>query len=104
MAHHSKGGGEGGERGWKEWLTVVARTKRKYRRIQREQDINITTLQPRGNTAVARRFVSVFIHIRGCYVNLQYNLTVVTSSYTCGVSFERNNEIFNTRELHITDL
>ena len=84
---------EGGERGWEERLTVAARAERK-----------ITRIQPRGNTTVAMRYVSVIKHIRGCYANLQHDATVVTSSYTCDVPFERNNEIFNTRKLYNTDL
>ena len=38
-----------------------------------------------GNTTVVMRYVPVIIHIRGCYVNLQYDATVVKCSYTCDV-------------------
>ena len=104
-AHHLRGRRrEGGERGWKEWLAVAARTERKNTCIQRKPDMNLTTLQPRGNTTVAMHYVPVIIHIRGCYVNLRYDITVVTSSYACDVPFERNKEIFNTRKFYITDL
>ena len=65
-AHHLRGE----ERGWKEWTTVAARTERKNRLFQRKPDINLTTFQPRGNKAVAMRYVPVIIHIRRCYVNL----------------------------------
>ena len=58
-----------------------------------------TRIQPRGNTAVAMRFVSVIIYIQGYYTNLQHDATVVTSSYTRDVPFVRDNEIFNTRKL-----
>ena len=59
----------------------------------------VTRFQPMRNTTVAMRYISVIIHIRGRYVNLQYDATVVTSSYTRDVPFERENKIFNNRKL-----
>ena len=77
---------------WKEWLAFAARTERKNTRIQRKPDIDLTTLQRRGNTKVVMRYVPVIIHIRGCYVNLRYDVTVVTSSYSYDVPL---NETMN---------
>ena len=57
----------------------------------------VTCIQPMGSITVAMRYVSVIIHIRGRYVNLQHDATVVTS--TRDVPFERDDEIFNTRKL-----
>ena len=74
-------------------LTVAARTKRKNTRIR-----------PRGKATVAMRYVSVNIHIRGCYVNLQHDATVVTDSYTCDVPSEQNNEIFKAQKFYNKDL
>ena len=68
----------------------------KNTRIQRKPDIYLTTLRPRGNTPVAMCCVPVIMHIRGCYVSLKYDVTEVTSSYTCDIPYERNNELFNT--------
>ena len=84
---------EGGERGWVESLTAAAHPERKTTRIQ-----------PRGNTTVGMRLVSVNLYIRRCYANLQHDTTVFISSYTCDVAFERSNEIFNTLKLYNTDL
>ena len=49
---NQEGRREGGEQEWEERLTVAARTEHKYTRIQ-----------PRGNTTVAMRYVSVITHI-----------------------------------------
>ena len=74
-------------------LTAAVRSERR-----------VTRIQARGTTTAARRYVSVIIYIRGRYVNLQHEATVVTSSYTRDVPFERDNETFNTRKLYNTDL
>ena len=46
-------------------------------------------IQLREYTTIAMRYVSVTIYIRGCYINLQHDATVVTNSYTCYVPLER---------------
>ena len=84
---------EGGSGVRRRDLSAAARPERK-----------VTRIQPRGNTTVTMRYVSVIIYIRGCYVNLQHDATVVISFYTRDVPFERDNEIFNTRKLYNTDL
>ena len=84
---------EGGSRVGRRELTAAASPER-----------TVTRIQPRGNTTVAVRYVSVIIYIQGRYINLQHDATVDTSSYTRDVLFEGDNEIFNTRKLYNIDL
>ena len=113
FSHHLRGGErgvEGGvERGVERGVEGVVNGRcsvlnARNTRTQRKPDINLTTLQPRRNTTVAMCYAPVIMHIRGCYANLQYYVTVVTSSYTCDIPSERNNELINTRKLYTTNL